>query len=110
MADAGRKIYRQGDVLVQEVDVLPADLVPAVSDERGRIVLAEGEVTGHAHTLPARDVRVAGRDRDGVLFLGLDDPCLLTHDEHDTITIPRGLYRVVRQREYTPDRVRPVVD
>lgn len=44
------KMYRQGDVLIQQIASLPSKLNP-VPRENGRIVLAHGEVTGHAHAL-----------------------------------------------------------
>jgi hypothetical protein len=33
----------------------------------------------------------------------------VVHEEHGAISLPRGWYRVVRQREYTPGAVRPQV-
>jgi hypothetical protein len=32
------------------------------------------------------------------------------HEEHGAITVPAGLYRVVRQREYVPGDYRYVAD
>ena len=32
------------------------------------------------------------------------------HEEHGAITLPKGWFRVVRQREYVPGAVRPVAD
>lgn len=46
------KQYRQGDVLLRRVEALPANVRPKQSDEE-RIVLAYGEVTGHAHAIDA---------------------------------------------------------
>jgi hypothetical protein len=37
-------------------------------------------------------------------FLLLATQALRTHDEHAPIPLPAGAYRVVRQREYTPNR------
>ena len=34
----------------------------------------------------------------------------VAHEEHGPITLPRGSYRVWRQREYSPEAVRPVRD
>ena len=34
----------------------------------------------------------------------------VTHDEHATIMLPPGAYRVIRQREYAPEEVRYVAD
>lgn len=45
--------YRQGDVLLQRVSSFPKKL-KAVARERGRVILAHGEVTGHAHALDER--------------------------------------------------------
>jgi hypothetical protein len=42
--------YRQGDVLLQRVDSLPEKLV-TIAREQGRVILAHGEVTGHAHAI-----------------------------------------------------------
>jgi hypothetical protein len=39
---------RQGDVLVASIDEVPAK-TSAVPKEAGRVVLAHGEATGHAH-------------------------------------------------------------
>jgi hypothetical protein len=44
------KLYRQGDVLVQQVDEIP-DGLHAVPLDKGRVILAYGEVTGHAHAV-----------------------------------------------------------
>lgn len=45
--------YRQGDVLIERIDSVPDDAQP-VPLEDGRIVLAHGEVTGHAHAIKSR--------------------------------------------------------
>ena len=42
--------YRQGDVLVIRVDDVPSSAV-SVPRDAGRLVLAYGEVTGHAHAV-----------------------------------------------------------
>jgi hypothetical protein len=39
-----------------------------------------------------------------------DAPVALEHDEHDTIAIPPGNYKVIRQREYSPEAIRNVAD
>jgi hypothetical protein len=35
------------------------------------------------------------------VFLRVLEPSTLVHEEHDRIAIPPGLYRVVRQREWS---------
>ena len=90
--------FRQGDVLVVAVPAIPADAVR--EPRRGRLVLAEGEATGHAHAITepdAREFRV-GEER----FVLVRSAAQLIHEEHATIDLPPGAYRVVIQREYGP--------
>jgi hypothetical protein len=106
-----RRIYRQGDVLVHEVS--PKDFArhgTELPTERGRIILARGEATGHNHSLDARVARVFEDSRPGVCYLLLDEQGLLEHQEHSPISLPKGVYEVIRQREYQPRQDRYVVD
>jgi len=107
------KLYRQGDVLVIAIDQtdVPADLKP-VPREHGRAILAHGEITGHAHAITedAAELLTPGEqlvDADGARELYLlvhgDEPVQLVHDEHTTIPLDPGAYKVVRQREYAPE-------
>jgi hypothetical protein len=93
---------RQGDVLVIAVDGIPADAALVVRDG-GRVVLAYGEVTGHAHAIRAREASLLelGPDR----YLRVSAPVTLEHEEHAAIGLPPGTYRVVIQREYVPGPV-----
>lgn len=104
---------RQGDVFIERIESLPAELQELPRD-RGRIVLAYGEVTGHAHairddgaTLFFGKSNAANEDR----FLRVLRPVSLLHEEHAKISLEPGLYRVRRQREFTDDmEPRPVQD
>jgi hypothetical protein len=104
-------MFRQGDVLIVPIANLPAGLKP-VEREHGRVVLAYGEVTGHAHAI--KDKRAAlFRDPElAAMFMQVsgDGTVALDHQEHDTIHIPPGDYQIIRQREYTPDAIRDVAD
>lgn len=44
-------IYRQGDVLIERVASIPKTKTTPIARDNGRVVLAYGEVTGHAHAL-----------------------------------------------------------
>lgn len=105
--------YRQGDILIVRIGELPEGVRPLPRD-RGRIVLAYGEATGHAHAIadPGADLLAGSTDTNvEERFLQIVSASVtLAHEEHAPITLPRGSYRVVRQREYTPDAVRPVED
>ncbi|WP_067483056.1 hypothetical protein [Actinomadura hibisca] len=108
-------MYRQGDILIVPVaeEAVPQnvrDLPPAPRDGRGRMVLALGEATGHAHALTAEGALL--RDPHPLVpdHLHLPSGGRLVHEEHAPISLPRGWYRVVRQREYVPGSVRVVAD
>jgi hypothetical protein len=100
---ATRGILRQGDVLLVPVDAIPGEGKRA-KREGTRLVLAEGEATGHAHVvlgegrlyLPGAERGTAGT------YLLVEEPATLVHDEHDAIGLEPGTYEVRRQREYVP--------
>lgn len=113
MTTSTRWMARQGDVLLLAVDAIPADALahprPAVS---GRVVLAYGEVTGHAHALDAAKVTAFGPS-DDAFWLRVDAPgAAVTHEEHAPIVIPADVraVRVLRQREYSGAGERRVAD
>jgi hypothetical protein len=101
--------YRQGDVLILALRMphLATKLTPAPL-ENSRIVLAHGEVTGHAHAIAVDPdtptALIYGTDPDTDRFLDVLDTAgvSLTHEEHDTIHLPHGQYVVRIQREYVP--------
>jgi len=104
-------MYRQGDVLIVPVDSVPGTLDP-IEREQGRIILAHGEVTGHAHAIKAESAALFRDPKLMAVFLtvGANGSVALEHDEHDTIHLPPGNYQVIRQREYSPEEIRNVAD
>jgi hypothetical protein len=105
--------YRQGDVFIERIEKLPAKIAP-LARVGGRVVLAHGVVTGHDHAIAAKNVKAyapARAAKEGELFLEISGKsAALTHDEHSTITLPAGTYKVSRQREYSPEEIRRVQD
>lgn len=97
--------YRQGDVLLVPCAEIPANAHAEVAEE-GRVVLARGERTGHAHTMAADRVCFFREDGSGggggFIRVAGPAPVDLTHEEHGPLAIPPGNYRVVQQREYQP--------
>ncbi len=119
------KSIRQGDVCLVLVSFLPAGCTE-VPHDKGRIVLAYGEVTGHAHAIAdhhaaqrASEVADAAIARakarlllapTGERFLEVTEPVTLRHEEHTVHTIPPGIYKLPQQVEYTPAELRRVAD
>lgn len=98
-------MYRHGDVII-----VPGDSIPAQAIQRPAPILARGEATGHSHRI--EDPRTAEVfDFEGVGYLRvLADEAKLVHNEHRTITLPRGIFRFWMQREYSPKEIRRIVD
>lgn len=115
---------RQGDVLlIKAGGPVPKGSTVAPYDGK-RIVLAHGEVTGHAHAIHLRPEQIVkdaiakaqayarlwtapGGDR---YLEVVGESVALTHEEHTPHTIPPGIYRLPTQVEYTPSALRRVED
>jgi hypothetical protein len=93
--------YRQGDVLVVSVDTVP-ESARRVAGSGGRLVLAEGEATGHAHAISSPHAVLLSDDETDQRFLRLAAEAILGHEEHAPILLPAGTYEIRRQREYVP--------
>ena len=100
---------RQGDVLLIPVASLPAGCVP-IPDDNGRVVLAYGEVTGHAHAIASMDATLFMDAKTLDRFLDVRAPVIIGHEEHSRIELPSGFYQVKQQREYRPQGIRNVAD
>jgi hypothetical protein len=91
-------LIRQGDVGLVGVEEIPADAIEQ-KREGGAVILAFGEATGHKHQFLDAGV-TALRAANADVFLRIIEPSDLVHEEHTKITVPPGLYRVLRQREW----------
>jgi hypothetical protein len=100
------KSLRQGDVLLLGIDSIPPGVTPVpIAQHRGRrcLMLARGERTGHAHALPP-DPAIGlfyGEHGGTVGFLDVRGGGIrLRHEEHRSLPIGPGSYRVIMQRQY----------
>lgn len=116
--------YRQGDYLLIE----PGDFewknesgvlcrlsiqecpVEATVEKRkqGRCIIGEGEITGHHHAVIEKTASIL--EKDGLRWLDAPKGAELLHEEHRTIELPSGTYRIVQQRVYHAGKVQRVVD
>lgn len=108
------KPLRQGDVILVPGAVVPEGAKP-VERDAGRVVLAYGEVTGHAHAVLDRSATLYALEDVSQRFLdivaGLGTLPELTHEEHGTIQLTPGVvYEQRRQREYWPEAPRNIAD
>lgn len=98
-----RKGPRQGDVLFVPVATVQGDRIRPV---KRRYTVAEGELTGHSHTIKAGPNVAAFLSRDG-MFLDSHNPSV--HQEHTPAELD-GEYQVVLQRRASDHEVLPVTD
>lgn len=99
--------YRQGDVLIVATDKTPSG--PPAPRENGKVVLAHGEVTGHAHAIAEPGASLHPGETDTLLDV-TDAIVMLRHEEHDLFPLTEGRYEVIPQMEYTPEAIRNVAD
>lgn len=98
--------YRQGDVLIERCEKPTKKSKPAGKS----VILAHGEATGHAHVLECDEIISRQDNDDGSFFLTFASDAEVVHQEHSTINLKRGTYRISRQREYSPQAIRNVAD
>jgi hypothetical protein len=104
------RFFAQGDILIEQISSMST---LALARGRGRAksaVIAEGEASGHCHRLVGefvfyRDDHLA-RDIPDQLYLGHvrvgRSRAQLLHEEHATVALNPGVYRVRRQRQLEP--------
>ena len=97
-------MWRQGDIIIRKTK----------KAKKGKLknkIIALGEVTGHSHRFtPESKVRVYdnGNGTQSVQVIGENE---LVHEEHETLSLPRGEYVISVQREYDLiEGVRQVMD
>jgi hypothetical protein len=103
-------LFQQGDVLLQQIPTLPQG-AQAKQRSPGRIILAEGEVTGHAHAIEeAEGVQLYTLDQ--ILYLVAEHEVVVTHQEHGPVTLPAGTYQIgiVQEYDYAEREARQVRD
>ena len=86
---------RHGDVWLESVERID----PKATPKAGRVV-AWGEATGHSHALQMEDLLYEAPD--GTVYIRALMDTAITHEEHGTLAIPAGTYRVAIQRAYDP--------
>lgn len=86
---------RHGDVVIESVAEIPAD-----AKKLKRKELAYGEATGHAHRT---DLGELFETKDGKLYLRVEKLAKVSHEEHKTVKVAPGCYRVTIKRQYSPE-------
>ena len=88
------KDIRQGDVCLT-----PVKQIKGEQECKGEKILAYGEVTGHKHILKG-DATFYKHQNQVLVEVG-EQGAQLIHDEHGQLSVPKGIYQVVLQRQFT---------
>lgn len=87
-----KEMRRQGELIIKPCEKIKGKKLD-------HLILAEGEQTGHKHSISHGKAEIY--EEDGTLYLRvISDMAELTHPDHKTLTIPKGNYEIVKQREY----------
>jgi len=102
--------YRQGDIFIIEVNEDIPSNAKIEDRDNERIVLAYGEVTGHAHAIHNKGATLYALENN-LRLLRTEEDVELVHEEHSTIQLPANkTFQIIRQRIYTPERIVTVAD
>ncbi len=91
------KYIRHGDINLHKVSKIEGEIIK----HNGSYVVAEGETTGHKHVLKVKDKEdlIIKKDSKGNFYFELLSDGEISHEEHKTLVIPKGIYKEVRERE-----------
>lgn len=89
--------YRHGDLAFEPVKEIKGSEVKF----NNSFVLAYGEHSGHKHVITkVRGELKIFKDSSGQYCIDVEDEAKITHEEHKTITIKKGIYKINNEREY----------
>jgi hypothetical protein len=89
---------RNGDINFHPVDKREGDII---ENKDNKFVVGYGETTGHKHVLTVdrpQDM-IISRDSLGNYYFEMLEDGILTHEEHKTIKLPKGIYRKFQEEE-----------
>lgn len=108
------RMAAQGDILIRRIDAVPAG-AKETRRANGGFIVAESE-THHHHMVNNKRVSMLMDGKDPlVCYLRVEGEYadLVHHRDvnpHETIRLPRGCWKITRQREWTPEGWRRVND
>ena len=88
--------YRHGDLCIKEIEALPKGLT-----KLNHNILAEGEVTGHAHRLEGGKFQLY-EDEKGILYFTVEEETKVNHEEHGVKPLREGIYFIDVEEEFNP--------
>lgn len=88
-----------------EVMLVPVNKVPKGKTTKHDLFIVGHSETGHHHVLVSEQMEITETEKHD-LYVRLFNPAQLEHkkttDKHNTLTIPRGIYKRFHDTEYDP--------
>ena len=102
--------FYQGDISIVEID--PKYIDKLNFKPLKKVLIAEGEITGHKHILTAEPEAMVeiSQNEKGFYLKVNSGQAVLTHNKHAIQTIPQGVFFIGRQVEYNELGERRVMD
>ena len=93
---------QQGDVTLKPIESIPSGVkkVEVMKRKKGKIILAEGETTGHAHAISDPGAYLILLDDGNMLLDVTSNKVTVYHETHRPIEVPKGKYLVGRVLEF----------
>ena len=92
-------MQRQGDLLIIKINELPKEVKKLKT-----LIVAYGEITGHKHRLTRDSTEVLEPIKVDIKFpikfLNIVENDTLVHEEHKTVELEKGFYKIIYQREF----------
>lgn len=111
MKNKAKNTAQQGDVILTRIKSLPSGTRKVLKkNNKGEMVLAEGETTGHYHGIAENKSELFMINN--VMYMDLKENSILTHQEHKHIELEAGVWQIgiVKEYDYFSKMVRKVVD
>ena len=119
-----RVMYRHGDLLITKINAIPTLTFPIPKQKNRNFptgnIIAEGEISGHKHQLigdgqvfvgmhyvnrprhPTTAFLMHSINDIDELYFKADGDLEIVHEEHKTLEIPKGVYKVTKDRPFDP--------
>ncbi|HPJ86781.1 MAG TPA: hypothetical protein PLU55_01570 [Candidatus Pacearchaeota archaeon] len=98
---------QQGDIIIKTT-VLPKK---QWGKKINHLILQKSDVSGHSHKIVGKAV-LYSTDKEGEFFLDVLEKSKVLHEEHKTLSVPKGKYFVygVRELDHFEEEIRRVRD
>lgn len=98
---------QQGDIIIKTTNILEKQWGKKIN----HLILQKSDVSGHSHKIVGKAV-LYSTDKEGEFFLDVLEKSKVIHEEHKTLSVPKGKYFVygVRELDHFEEEIRRVRD